>query len=151
VDDSTFLSLYQPLAESSRYDSDYPCSFLPHLMFYNRRLFYLLSSISCVGAWDVFLSLLRSRKRAGSLGSLSDNSRIFSSIIAISVAILQSVGFLTSIIAAKYDTLITDRFGDMSSSWISNALDDTKNREYISAWRTLSSVRLVVCLLAWFG
>lgn len=105
-----------------------------------------------MGAWDVLITLLQSRKRAGSTGSYAPNDpKISSIVIAVSVAVSQSIGFITSIVAAKYDTLISDRFGESSSTWIDDALTHNEYKDYISKWKSLSDARLVVCLLGWFG
>ena len=138
-----------------------------------RRLFYLLCSISLVGAIDNLFCLVSRIVHTGTGdnrgGSESDSPKGIvvnicraitlrgdsSMLVAVVMAVLYSIAFLSTLIMSKVDILIAVRGGYQQSSptsiWAPSLLASDGFQGDLSDWRSLNLVRLVCAILSWIG
>ena len=138
-----------------------------------RRLFYLLCSISLVGAIDNLFCLVSRIVHTGSGdsrgGSDSDSPKGIvvnicraitlrgdsTMLVAVVMAVLYSIAFLSTLIMSKVDILIAVRGGYQQSSptsiWAPSLLASDGFQGDLSDWRSLNLVRLVCAILSWIG
>jgi hypothetical protein len=153
-------------------DTDFIISYQPNAMEY-RRLFYLLCSISLVGAIDSLFCLVSKIVHTGSgsrrgvsesnspKGILVNVCRAITlqgdstMLVAVVMAVLYSVAFLSTLIMSKVDILIAVRGGYQHSAesaiWTASLLTSDKFHSDLSDWRSLNLVRLVCSIVSWMG
>lgn len=130
-----------------------------------RRLFYLLCSISLVGSIDTLLSLMSTTvdggERDNQRGVLSTLCRAITTqkgstlLVALVIAMLHGIAFLSTITMTKVDTLIAIRGGASQSVpgpvWATALLSSSTFASDLGDWRTLDLVRFVCSVLGWAG
>ena len=145
LDNNTFVEVYQSTANDVR------------------RITFLLSSLSTLGALDVVLSLatrqsrpsLSSNDNYGSYGPNLVRSEIrFSYTLAAASCLMYFTTLVLTLILSSTDTIIYYYFGysgtDVTDgSWVASALDSTANASHISTWKTLVPIRIVTAVLGW--
>ena len=165
-----FTTISAQTAASS--NTDFIISYQSNAMEY-RRLFYLLCSISLVGAIDNLLCLVSriahtgTRNRRGT--SESDSPKGFmvnvcraitlhgdsTMLVAVVMTVLYSIAFLSTLIMSKVDILIAVRGGFQKSAssaiWAASLLSSDGFQSDLSDWRSLNLVRLVCAILSWIG
>ena len=156
--------------KSTRSNLEFIIEYQPNAMEY-RRLFYLFCSISLVGSIDTLLTLVsKAVHKQGKIENVEDNeiSGIFGPLckalsvqgdstvfLAIIIAILHGICFLSTIIMSKVDILIAIRGGESISipsiTWATQLLSSHDFQNELTDWQTLDQVRVVCALLAWAG
>ena len=147
---------------SSKVDAEFIVSYQPNAMEY-RRLFYLLCSISLVGSTDTLLSLMSSmldggegnQRGAAALCRAITTQKGSALLVAVVIAVLHGIAFLSTIIMTKVDTLIAIRGGASQSVpgpiWAAALLSSNTFSSDLTDWRTLDLIRFVCALLGWAG
>lgn len=125
------------------------------LKLFCRRLFYLLSALSTLGAWDIYISLLQNSSKV-----LFDSKKIVNRISreALLAAICQSIVFVVTLIMSITESLFTDRFGEFDDltvlsddiSWVERTLKNNTSISMLQQFDNLGYIRLAFSLFGWF-
>lgn len=137
TDNEDLLLAYQPRANETR------------------RLFYILSTVSLVGAIDVVINTFthKTSVKGGSVWSFWESLPLPTSGL---VLLCYIICFLCTVITAGTDVLIQMKSGenDINSpagdvSWAEVALQDSDFAAFLELWKTLTKTRLTFALLGW--
>lgn len=112
------------------------------LVSYNRRFFYILSSISLVGSVDLCLTVFSSRSEAQqsarrvklqqqhsttynrALSALRLSYDTSALLLSLLLALLYGVAFVMTLLMSSFDVLTTVRDGFQGDNWMQPALHD---------------------------
>lgn len=145
LDDATFVEVYQSTANDVR------------------RLSFLLSSLSTLGALDVVFSLatrqsrpsLSSHDNYGSYGANLVRGEIrYSYTLAMASCLMYFTTLVITLVLSSTDTIIYYYFGysgtDVTDgSWVASALSSAANASHITTWKTLVPIRIATAVLGW--
>lgn len=136
-----------------------------------RRLFYLFTSISVTGSIDTLMTLIsKVLQRQGADENMEDSdikgfmgplctaltvkgdSTVY---VAVIIALLHGIAFLSTIIMSQVDIFIAIRGGASlsisPSVWAPVLLSSPGFKSQLNSWQSLGQVRVVCSVLAWAG
>lgn len=159
-------------------DASFIINYQPNANEY-RRLFYLFTSISLVGSLDTLMTIISNQVGLGQAGVKMNKMNSenvdgghsdsflaslcqalsaqggFTVFVAILIALLHGIAFLSTIIMSRVDILIAVRGGAGQSVdpqvWAEALLSLRGFSNDLHDWKTLDLVRLVTSILAWLG